>query len=136
MNFKSIKIRMGLLIITSMIILGFGIAFWASKGAQDEVLKTRMDQMSSIKISKIQHLKDYFSQIQNIMESKTSTNKTSRLLWAFDEGFESFEDLEIDEDEAKSALVKFYQEEYLDHVDYSIPGAPKKRAPQDYLPIL
>ena len=134
MNFKSIKIRMGLLIVTAMIVLGFGVAFWAAKSAKDEILNTRMEQMSSIKISKMQHLKDYFKQIQGIMEAKTSTNKTSRLLWALDEGFEGFEDLDIDLDEAKAELVKYYEKEYLSQVDYSIPDSPSKRALEEYLP--
>ena len=134
MNFKSIKIRMGLFIVSAMIILGFGVAFWAASSAKSEILNTRMEQMSSIKISKMQHLKDYFRQIQNIMEGKTSTNKTSRLLWAFDEGFEGFEDLDIDIDEAKTALIKYYETQYLPKVDYSIANAPQKRALTDYLP--
>ena len=134
MNFKSIKIRMGLLIVSAMIILGFGVAFWAAKAAKDEILNTRMEQMSSIKISKIEHLRDYFTQIQYIMEAKTSTNKTSRLLWAFDEGFEGFEDIDIDIDEAKSALLKYYETQYLPKIDYTIPNSPQKRELQEYLP--
>ena len=31
MNFKSIKIRMGLFIVSVMLILGLGVAFWAAK---------------------------------------------------------------------------------------------------------
>jgi len=134
MNLKSIKIRMGLLIVTSMIILGFGVAFWAAKSSKDEILKTRMDQMASIKVSKIEHMKDYFAQIQNIMESKTSTNKTSRLLWSFDEGFEAFEDIDVDIDEAKSALLDFYAKKYLPLIDYTIAGSPIKRDLEKYLP--
>ena len=125
---------MGLFIVSVMLILGLGVAFWAAKSAKDEILNTRMDQMSSIKISKIQHLKDYFTQIQNIMEARTSTNKTSRLLWSFDEGFEGLEDLDISLDEAKLALLKYYKEEYIPRIDFSIPGSPQKRALKDYLP--
>ena len=134
MNFKSIKIRIGLFVVVAMIILGFGVAFWAAKAAKEEILQTRMEQMSSITISKIQHLKDYFTQIQGIMEAKTSTNKTSRLLWAFDEGFEEFEGLDIDIEEAKTALLKYYETQYLAKVDYSIPNSPQKRNLQNYLP--
>ena len=134
MNFKSIKVRIGLLIVSAMVVLGFGVAFWAAKGAKDEILNTRMEQLNSIKISKLQHLKDYFKQIQNIMEAKTSTNKTSRLLWALDEGFEEFEDLDIDIDEAKKALLNYYETTYLTKVDYSLPNSPQKRTSQEYLP--
>ena len=134
MNFKSIKIRLGLLIVAAMIVLGFGVDFWAAKSAKGEILNTRMEQMSSIKISKMEHLVDYFKQIQYIMEAKTSTNKTSRLLWSLDEGFEGFEDLDIDIDEAKTALLKYYETQYLPQVDYTIPGAPQKRKLEEYLP--
>ena len=133
-NFKSIKVRIGLFIVTAMLILGLGVAFWAASSAKDEILNSRLEQMSSIKISKIQHLKDYFKQIKNIMEAKALTNKTSRLLWELDEGFEEFEDLDIDVDEAKEALIQYYKKEYLSRVDYSIPNSPQKKDPSSYLP--
>ena len=134
MNFKSIKVRMGLFIVPTMFLLGLGINFSASKSAKDEIRKTRMDQMGSIKMSKIQHVQDYFEQIRYIMSSRTVTTKTTRFLWALDEGFEGFEDIELDQDTIKKDLLHFYKTEYLPRVDYTAPGAPKKRALEEYLP--
>jgi len=76
MNFKSIKIRITIFVITSLVILGLVIAISAAENAEDEILKTRVEQMSSIKLSKIQHIQDYFSHIFYIMSTKASTNET------------------------------------------------------------
>jgi hypothetical protein len=48
--------------ITACVILGFGVAYAVSQSANNEILNTRMEQMSSIKMSKIQHIEDYFEE--------------------------------------------------------------------------
>jgi len=134
MNVKSIKIRIGLFVVTAMLVLGFGVTFWAGSAAKDEILNSRMEQMSSIKISKMQHLKSYFQEIENTMLEKVATNKTYDSLSSFDAGFKGLEYTDIDIKEAKAALLKYYTTNYLNRVDYSIEGSPKKRRVESYLP--
>ena len=105
--------RITLFFIVIMLLLGLGIAFSAAKSAKDEILLTRMQQMSSIKISKMLHINDYFEKIKYIMSSRTVTTKTTRFLWALDEGFEEFEDVAVDLDDAKKSLMEYYEKEYL-----------------------
>ena len=133
-NIKTIKFKMSTFIVAIMLLLGVVLGFAAAINAKDEILQTRIDQMRSIMISKSQHLKDYFRQIQGIMEAKTTTNRTSRILWALDEGFEELEELELDESKMKEALISYYEKEYLSRVDYKIENAPQKKAPSKYLP--
>lgn len=134
MNVKSIKIRIGLFIVTAMMVLGFGVAFWAGSAAKGEILNSRMEQMSSIKISKMQHLKSYFLQIENVMTTKVSTDKTYHLLSSFNAGFQALESLDIDQNKAKSALLEYYKTKYLARVNYSIEGSSQKRSLESYLP--
>lgn len=134
MNVKSIKIRIGLFIVTAMMILGFGVAFWTGSSAKGEILNSRMEQMSSIKISKMQHLKSYFLQIENVMTAKASTDKTYHLLSSFNAGFEALESLDINQNKAKAALLEYYKTKYLTRVDYSMKGSSQKRNLESYLP--
>ena len=108
MNVKSIKIRIGLFIVTAMMVLGFGVAFWTGSAAKGEILNSRMQQMSSIKISKMQHLKSYFLQIENIMKAQVSTDKTYHLMSSLDQGFKDLANIDIDINEARSALLNYY----------------------------
>jgi len=134
MNTKSIKFRIMFFFVSILILLGLGLAFSAAKSAQDEILKTRMEQMESIKISKAQHIEDYFAQMKYILSSRTTSSKTVQLLWDFDEFYGMFEDQELNMDEVKTSLLKYYKDEFLPRVNYNVVNAPAKRAPEAYLP--
>ncbi|MEA3371719.1 MAG: methyl-accepting chemotaxis protein [Campylobacterota bacterium] len=134
MNTKSIKFRIMFLFVSILLLLGLGIAFSAAKSAQDEILKTRMEQMGSIKISKAQHIEDYFSQMEYILSSRALSSKTVQLLWDFDEFYELFEEQELDMDAVRASLLAYYKNDFLPRVNYDIVNAAAKRAPESYLP--
>ena len=134
MNTKSINFRVVAFFITASVILGFGVAFAVSDSAKDEILKTRMEQMSSISVSKVQHIEDYFKEIKYIISSKALSSQTVQLLWDIDEAYEGFEDADLEINEVKAALEEYYKNTYLSNVNYDVSNAPKKRALEDYLP--
>jgi len=134
MNTKSINFRIVTFIITTVVILGFGVAYAVSNDAKNEILNTRMEQMSSIKMSKIQHVEDYFGEMKYILGSKALSSETVKLLWDFDEVLENLEDIDIDMDEVKSTLLEYYKNTYLAHVNYNLHDAPRKKNPEAYLP--
>jgi len=134
MNTKSINFRIILFFIIALVILGFGVAYTISSSAKNELLKTRMEQMSSIRISKTQHIEDYFAQMKYILGDKALNSQTVQLLWDYDEALEGLEDTEVDLDEAKAALLEYYKNTYLSHVNYDIVNAPSKRSLERYLP--
>jgi len=134
MNTKSINFRVVLFFIVTLVLLGFGISYTISKSAQNEILNTRMEQMSSINISKAQHIKDYFGEIRYILSSLALNSQTVQLLWNYDEAFEALEDTKIDMSKVKNALLNYYKNSYLKNVNYNLAHAPKKRELEKYLP--
>ena len=134
MNTKSIKFRITIFFIVIMLILSLAITFSAASSAKDEIINTRMQQMNSIRISKTQHIQDYFSQMKYILTSKALSSKTVQLLWDLDEAYEGFEELELDLDDVKTELLKYYKDIYLPKVNYDITGVNKKRELVEYLP--
>ena len=134
MNTKSINFRVVVFFIVALIILGFGVSYAVSNSAKKELLNTRMEQMNSIKVSKVQHIEDYFAEMKYILASKALNSETVQLLWNYDEALESLEDLDIDMDEVKNTLLSYYQKEYLPHVNYDLEHAPSKRSVEKYLP--
>ena len=134
MNTKSINFRIVSFFIFAMVILGFGVASAISSSAKEEILKTRMEQMSSIKMSKTQHIEDYFEEMKYILGSKALNSNTVQLLWDLDEAVENLEELEVDPDTVKEKLLDYYKNTYLPHVNYNLNNAPVKRALESYLP--
>ena len=134
MNIKSINFRIVAFFIIALVILGFGVAYTISDSAKEEILKTRMEQMSSIKMSKIQHVEDYFEEMKYILGSKALNSETVKLLWDYDEALENLEEVELDLDEARDTLVAYYESDYIPNVNYNLVDAPTTRAAQDYLP--
>ncbi len=134
MNTKSINFRIITFFITASVILGFGVAYAVSQSAKNEILNTRMEQMSSIKMSKIQHIEDYFEEMKYILNSQASNSNTVQLLWNYDEALENLEELDIDRDKIKNALIKYYKNSYLANNNYDLIGAPSKREISKYLP--
>ncbi|MDF1882701.1 methyl-accepting chemotaxis protein [Sulfurimonas sp. SAG-AH-194-C21] len=134
MNTKSINFRIITFFITATMILGFGVAYAVSQSAKNEILNTRMEQMSSIKMSKIQHIEDYFEEMKYILNSQATNSNTVQLLWNYDEALENLEELEIDRDEIKNALLAYYKNSYLANNNYDLIGAPSKRELSQYLP--
>ena len=134
MNTKSINFRIVIFFIVTLVILGFGVAYTISDSAKEELLKTRMEQMSSIKMSKLQHVEDYFEEMKYILGSKALNSETVQLLWDYDEALENLEDVEVDLDTAKETLVDYYNNTYIPHVNYNLVDAPLKRAVTEYLP--
>lgn len=134
MNTKSINFRIIAFFITASVILGFGVAYAVSNSAKKEILQTRMEQMSSIKMSKIQHIEDYFEEMKYILTSKATNSNIVQLLWNYDEALENLEEIEIDRDEVKQALINYYEKSYLANNNYDLVGAPQKKDAQSYLP--
>ena len=134
MNTKSINFRIITFFIMASVILGFGVAYAVSQSAKNEILNTRMEQMSSIKMSKIQHIEDYFEEMKYILNSHANNSNTVQLLWNYDEALENLEELDIDRDKIKNALMAYYKNSYLANNNYDLVGAPSKRELSKYLP--
>ncbi|MDQ7043078.1 MAG: hypothetical protein Q9M34_06050, partial [Sulfurimonas sp.] len=134
MNTKSINFRIITFFITASVILGFGVAYAVSQSAKNEILNTRMEQMSSIKMSKIQHIEDYFKEMKYILNAHAGNSNTVQLLWNYDEALENLEELEIDRELVKNSLIDYYKNSYLANNNYDLVGAPRKRKADEYLP--
>ena len=134
MNTKSIKFRLIGLIIVSMIVLSASIVTIALTRASDAMVDIRFEQLNSIKESKSEHIKTYFEQIAALMNAKAYDQKTVEMLWALDDSSQELEDEEFNISDIKNKLVESYAQEYLNTVNYSLPGVQQKRSVESYLP--
>ncbi len=117
-----------------MVVLGIVLSATIISRAEATLLKARIEQLDSIKESKKEHIQDYLSQIKALMLTKAFDQRIVEMLWALDEGFEGLEELELDIDMVKSKVLEKYNTEYLNKIDFSLPGVEAKKEAKQYLP--
>lgn len=135
MNLKSIKFRLVAFTIAGLVILGIAISIVAIQKSTAALINARMDQLSSIAEAKAEGLDEFTKFYKGLIVSNAGDINTVQTLWGLSDAFELFEDeTEIDIDEAREALKKDYEKDFLTRVNFEFPGVMPKRATQEYLP--
>ncbi|MFT5835297.1 MAG: methyl-accepting chemotaxis protein [Sulfurimonas sp.] len=135
MNIKSIKFKVMALLAVSLLVMTLSIMSISISRASDSLVKSNMALLDAVKESKKEHIVDFASSIENLLLSRTADSATVQSMWALDEGFEELEEMkEVSTDDIKAALIKHYDNEYLNMVNFKIKGAKPKKETQEYLP--
>jgi methyl-accepting chemotaxis protein len=134
-NIKSIKFKVMALLAVSLLVMTLSIMSISISRASDSLVKSNMALLDAVKESKKEHIVDFASSIENLLLSRTADSATVQSMWALDEGFEELEEMkEVSTDDIKAALIKHYDNEYLNMVNFKIKGAKPKKETQEYLP--
>jgi methyl-accepting chemotaxis protein len=94
-----------------------------------------MSQLNSVKEAKKEHIEDYFSQISKLLLTNSQTVFAVDSLNNFDV---TFDKLKFYEDEditlIESRLKENFEKEYLESVNYDLPGIEARANANEYLP--
>jgi len=93
------------------------------------------DTLTSVRFSKREHIDDYLHSLRSLLNSTAANEGTIEAAEGFISAFSMLKNetpLEMERIERK--LLEHYEKEYLSRVDYTLPGAPEKRSPEEYLP--
>ena len=135
MNIKSIKFKVIALMAVSHLVMTVSIMSISVSRASDSLVKSNMALLDAVKESKKEHIIDFFHSIENLLLSRTADSATVQSMWALDESFQELEEVEsISHDDIKIALIKHYENEYINKINFNIKGAKPKKSAQDYLP--
>jgi methyl-accepting chemotaxis protein len=135
MNFKSIKLRLVMLSILSLVVLGSLTSIIAINYSTDSLIQARMDQLNSIAESKKESVTDYVESSKALITSLANDLGTIEMLWALAENFEALEEESgFSQSKIKNALTAHYKKEYLDRIDFSFPGVAPRKNVSEYLP--
>jgi len=134
MNTKSIKFKITTLMAVSLLVIAVSILSISMSRASDSLVKSNMALLDAVKESKKDHIIDYFTSLKNLLLSRTADSITVQTLWSWDESFEELEELDISDQELKSALIAHYEKEYIPRINFNIKNSKSKRDIKEYIP--
>lgn len=132
---QSIKIKLLVPVIVGVILLGVGISYISVNKATVALKESNLKQLTSLNISKKEHIESYFNSIGTLLVSLASAPSTIEALIQFTDGLESIADnYKSDKTHLDEKLKKSYEDDYVGFIDYEILGSAPKRELQEYIP--
>jgi len=135
MNFKSVKIRVILLVAIAAIVVGFAISLVSLPKFSSALTDAYLRQLDAVKESKKGHIKNFFEDIESLVVFTASTEGTKGAMEAFAFTFHKLKrESGVDVSSAKKELIEHYNSQYLNKVNYDVPGVSSRRPTGAYLP--
>jgi methyl-accepting chemotaxis protein len=135
MNFKSIKFRLVAFTVIGLVLLGISISIVSISKSSDALIKARMDQLNSIAEAKAEGLLEFTKFFKGLIISNAGDINTVQTLWGLSDAFEAFEDeTDLDMDEITQSLISHYDSEYLNKVEFELPGVASRKSTTEYIP--
>jgi methyl-accepting chemotaxis protein len=129
-----IRIKLPLFIGLSLVILG-GVLTWISISTASSSLKEAgLDQLTSIRITKAEHISDYLENNRDLLISLASTPFVKNALEEFQDNFRQLSKTALNMNQVVSELTDHYNSAYLNRVVYEIPGVAPRKDTGSYLP--
>ena len=133
--FKSVKSKLITLIVVSLLSLSGITTLVSIFKSEDTILKNNFRQLSSIEVAKKEEILNYFGYLKGLLTSLASHEGTKDAFIAFDESFYKLKDeIDIDINTVKSKLMKDFESNYLNKVNYDVPNSSQKKDLSSYLP--
>lgn len=131
----SVKVRLIGAVIIGFFLLGGVITGLSVKKSYDSAVAMKLNQLDSVRVSKQEHLEDYFKDTASLLLSNASSTQTISAMKDFSGSFynvaaQSGYSFEME----KSKVLDHYDKLYLDKVNYGVPNAEKRKSTEDYLP--
>jgi len=135
MNLKSIQFKLIVLMAVSMLVIAVSIATISITKTSDALVQSNMALLDAVKESKKDHILDFFKTMKLLLTSKSSDMATAETIWALEESYEELENIEgLSQERIRSALLKHYETDYLNRVNYKVVKSKPRRPTEDYLP--
>jgi len=137
MNSLSIKAKLTGFTIICLVILSISILLITMYKTTQNVKEDKLAQLNSITVAKKQHISQYFEDITNLLVSTANTASTADALYYFSRFFPQIENEnanEINIDEIKEKLIKHYEENYINDINFDLKNIPTKKDVKEYLP--
>ena len=131
----SIKAKITAAVIGVITITAASIAFFSIDDASKSLEKADFDKLKSVEVAKHEEIEHYLKELGGLLTSLAAQEGTKEAFSAFNDGFYKLEDeLHLDIDQVSKALIDNYKKEYLNHVNYDVPGSAHKKPAEAYMP--
>ncbi len=132
---KGIQTKLIFFSLVGALVLGVAVSAVALHNSRTSLIRTRMEQLTSIREGAREHIQNYMDLTGQLLVSLAADNMIQNALGEFRESFYTIaEEVEIDPWRIEGELTKFYERNYLDEVNYGVPGGAKPRPAEAYLP--
>ena len=134
MNLKSIKVRLVLLVTLVALVVGGSITLVSIPKFSEAMIKARLDQLDSVRVSKTGEIKELFEDLKDLLLMTAVRDETIEAMKGFTSSFHELSKMDIDINTVKNELINHYNSNFINKINFDIPGVPSKRATKDYLP--
>lgn len=135
MNIRSIKFKLIALMAVSLLVIAVSIVTISLTKTSEALVQSNMALLDAVKESKKDHIIDFLTSIKLLILSKASDMATVETIWALEDSFMELEEIEgLSMDRVRSSLLKHYDTEYLNDVNYKMKGSSQRRPTQEYMP--
>jgi len=131
----SIKNKLIAIIFFSLIGLASILTYVVTIKSQETQIKDKFDQLETIEFTKHAELKKYFSTLKNILTITASNTQTVLAFDAFKVSFHNIKnEINIYKEDIKKDLILDYNINYINKINFHIPGVNPKQNINHYLP--
>lgn len=131
----SIKVRLIIVAIVSLLGLSGVITVLALNTSTNSLLESEFNKLSTLEAAKSGEIKNYFDALEGLLTSLANHQGTKESFSAFEDGFYKLQDeLKLDIPKIKTELKSDFESNYLNDVNYDIPNSAQRRNINDYLP--
>ncbi len=119
----------------SLLVIAVSIVTISLSKASEALVQSNMALLDAVKESKKDHIVDFLTSIKLLILSKSSDMATVETIWALEDSFMELENTEgLSLGKVESTLLKHYENEYLNHVNYKMKNSSQRRPTKEYLP--
>jgi signal transduction histidine kinase/DNA-binding response OmpR family regulator len=131
----SIKAKLSLLSVFSLIILASSISYVAIERSSSALLESKFAQLSTIEVVKHGELNSYFTRLKQLITTMASNQAKLESYKKLLNGFHNlYKDLPLDIEDIKEKIVMDYNINYLNLVNYNVPNSHQREETLNYLP--
>ncbi|WP_456381551.1 methyl-accepting chemotaxis protein [Hydrogenimonas sp.] len=135
MSDKSIKlilpVTIGLFFTVALVFL----SFLTINDSKSSLQTSSYNALTSIRFAKKEHIEDYLDSLKSLLTSMAAIPSTREAAENFTRTFHTLHtDISVDMQRVESALKNYYENAFLNRVDYTLPGVSSRRPTDAYLP--
>ncbi len=135
MKNSSVKIKLSIVVIASMLFLGILITVMAVNNSNNSLMNSEMNKLITVQTSKQDEITNYFNYLKGLLTSLASQQGTKDAFLAYEDGFYKLSnEIKLDIEKAKLALKNDFESNYLNKVNYKIPNSAQRRDINNYIP--
>jgi len=135
MNVSSLKFKIVSLVVLAMAIVAIGIGLVSLPKFNNSLTHTYLSELSAVRESKKEHITDFFNSISDLIISLASQVGTQQAMVKLNKAFYQLPYQEhVNIDTIKQKLIQHYNTQYLNKVNYDLPGVSSRKETAFYLP--